>query len=523
MSVFTTISQLRTPVKIILAVAIVTFGYFVISMLPKAADNAARSGIPIVSTLADSLGGDKPITLCVNTWGGFAGAQYMNGGFEPNDESRFTKDYGIHVRFIKMDDFDPSRAAFASGDCDFLWATIDAFVTEAEALAQVGARVPFQIDWSRGGDAVVAVRDIKSVNDLRGRKVGVAFGTPSHSLLLWLLNSSGMNLKEIQVVQMKDEPAVAAAFKAGSIDVGIVWSPTDADLLATVPGAHVLTSTKQATNIIADTVLVKASYLEANRAAVQKLYEGWMAGNAAVSHDQAAFQEAVKITAAGYGMSEEFMAAAIRNTRLTTHGDNRNFFGLNAGFTGMKADELYSRTGMLYQETGFLQGFPSWRAVVDTSIVAQAQIGGAGQEPEAAVSFAKPTVAVITAPATATKPVIVTFALNSAVLDDTNKSIIDRQLVNIARQFRTSYIRIEGNTDSTGDPRRNVALSGERAASVADYLVAQYQFDASRFVSQGNGSGKPACDETLAVDANSLAVCRGKNRRTEFQILAAQP
>lgn len=518
MGILTTIGQLRTPVKLILAAIVVAVIGLVVTSLPDTADNAAETDSPFLSRVGSAFGGARPLTLCVNTWGGFAGAQWMNGGFEPSESSRFTTEYDLDVRFVKIDDFDASRAAFNGGSCDFVWATIDAFVTEAEAMSEVGARVPFQIDWSRGGDAVVAVRDIQSVNDLRGRRVGVAFGTPSHSLLLWLLNSSGLSIKDIQVVQMKDEPGVVAAFKAGQLDAGIVWSPDDADIVATVAGAHVLTSTKQATDIIADTMLVKAEFLEEHRDEIARLYQGWMAGNVAVSTDHKAFQEAVQITAKGYGMPTEFMETAIRNVRLTTHGDNRNFFGLTPNYNGMKAEDLYTRTGMLYQETGFLGGFPSWRNVVDTSIVANATVETPGQHAEAAPTFKPPTAAVAAAPAVASKPIVVTFGLNSAVLDDRNKSIIDRQLVNIAKQFRSSYIRIEGNTDSTGDPRRNVTLSQQRAAAVADYLVSEYQFEESRFVAQGNGSEKPTCNERTAVDVEA---CRAANRRTEFQVLDA--
>lgn len=518
-----TLSQLRTPVKLLLAVAIVGLIYGAARLFSggeiETATPDTDSSSSFVDRLTNAISGDDPLTLCVNTWGGFAGAQYMNGGFEPNDNSRLTREHNVRVRFIKMDDFDASRAAFASGACDFLWGTIDAFVTEAEALSAQGVRVPFQIDWSRGGDAVVCVRDIRSVNALRGRSVGVAFGTPSHSLLLWLLNSSGLDFKDLEggkPVQQRDEPAVVAAFKAGAIDCGIVWSPDDADLVATVPGAHVLTSTKQATDLIADTMLVKAETLADRRDDVRRLYEGWMVGNDAVTNDPKAFAEAVRITAAGYQMPAEFMQQAIRNVRLVTHGDNLNFFGLTQGYNGMKADELYTRTGMLYQETGFVQGFPSWRNVVDTSIVASAKPTG-NQQAENAVAFKPATPAIVAAEAVASKPVTVTFALNSSVLDDKNKSIIDRQVLSMAKQFRTSYIRIEGNTDSTGDQRRNVVLSGQRASAVADYLVEQHGYDRQRFITQGNGASRPACDEATA---SSVETCRAANRRTEFQLVA---
>ena len=527
---FSTIAKLRWQVKAIIG-AIVVGGiiYAVSGTEPGTAGQATHAlGAPAGSDggffgrIADAVGGDSgpDLNVCINTWGGFAGAQWFNGGFEPSPESRFTKEYGISVRFEKQDVFDTSRAAFANGQCDLVWGTVDSYPTEAESLQASQARSPFQVDWSRGGDAIVAVRGINSVNDLKGRSIGVAFGTPSHSLLLWLLNSANISTKEVKIVQMKDAIDVATAFKAGQLDAGVVWSPDDEDCVKAVAGSKVVVSTKQATDIIADHLLVKHDTIVNKKAALVALYKGWMKGNVEVATNQRAFDEAVQITAAGYGMPPEFMALAIRNVRLTTHGDNKNFYGLTAGYSGVKAEELYTRTGMLYQEQGFIGGFPSWRAVVDTAIItaADAELGTAAtQKAENATTFAAPTPAIARAEAISAKPVTVSFPVNGWTLDDVDKDVIDKAVLPLAKQFRSSYIRIEGNTDSTGAIAANVKLSALRAASVADYLEAQHSFPRERFVTQGNGPGKPACDELYTTN---IAACRAQNRRTEFQVLA---
>ncbi|MFT7606067.1 MAG: NitT/TauT family transport system substrate-binding protein, partial [Saprospiraceae bacterium] len=52
------------------------------------------------------------IKVGVVTWGGYAGGQYFNEGFQANTRSRFYKDYGFKVEFKILDDFEASRAAF---------------------------------------------------------------------------------------------------------------------------------------------------------------------------------------------------------------------------------------------------------------------------------------------------------------------------------------------------------------------------------------------------------------------------
>jgi len=58
------------------------------------------------------------INIGVVTWGGYAGGQYFNKGFDANTESQFYKDYGFKVKFEVIDDFDASRDAFKNGDID---------------------------------------------------------------------------------------------------------------------------------------------------------------------------------------------------------------------------------------------------------------------------------------------------------------------------------------------------------------------------------------------------------------------
>ena len=66
--------------------------------------------------------------------------------------------------------------------------------------------------------------------------------------------------------------------------------------------------------------------------------------------------------------------------------------------------------------------------------------------------------------------------------------MIDREFVSIAKQFASMRIRVEGNTDWTGDENYNKKLSYNRAKAVVDYLVEEYGFDKNRFVVKGNGS-----------------------------------
>jgi outer membrane protein OmpA-like peptidoglycan-associated protein len=75
-------------------------------------------------------------------------------------------------------------------------------------------------------------------------------------------------------------------------------------------------------------------------------------------------------------------------------------------------------------------------------------------------------------------------------------------------------IQINGHTDDIGDATRNQVLSEERAKAVAAYLEA-HGVAADRMQYKGFGEAQPRV-------ANSSAVNRALNRRTEFEIISIQ-
>lgn len=460
------------------------------------------------------------IKVGVVTWGGYAGGQYFNEGFEPSKQSRFYKDYGFALEFKVLDDFVPSREAWKQNDVDLLWQTIDAFPTESGALSQHDPVVLFQADWSRGGDAVVVRRGISSVSDLRGKKVAVAELTPSHSFLLWLLDAAGMTQDDIELIPQESAIQSAAIFKSGRVDAAVVWSPDDILAVKAVPGSRVLESTRSASNIIADVFYAKRSFVEANRDRLQKLYEGWMRGAAEINSNPVARSKAAGIlsrefTERGTALSPDEAAEMIGNVRLVTHGDNKNFFGLNNNYKGVTGEKLYSRMSNVYSDLGQTgdKAVPVWNSINYPGLVMSTTLTGQEHFPEKTKEFATVTKADETKQEISSKPVSISFRSGEFKLDENSKYIIDKEFLPIANAFSNARVRIEGNTDTDGRRESNIALSKKRAQAVADYLIAEYNMPRNRFVVVGNGPDKP-------IASNDNATGKAKNRRTDFKLVS---
>jgi NitT/TauT family transport system substrate-binding protein len=467
---------------------------------------------------ASSKSGDV-INIGVVTWGGYAGGQYFNEGFEANRNSRFYKDYGLEVEFKVLDDFDASRNAFRAGDVDLLWCTIDAFPTEVNGLADFDPVIVFQADWSRGGDAIVARGGINKVGDLKGKKVAVAEMTPSHSFLLWLLDAGGLKMSDIEIVPQSNAIDAAEVFKSRKVDAAVVWSPDDILCTKAVPGSRILESTRSASFIIADAFMAKRSWADANQDKLRKLYEGWMRGAAEINADPAARQKAAEILATefterGVALTTEEGDQMIENVRLVTHGDNKNFFNLNSNYKGVNGDALYSRMADKYTELDYISDrVPAWRQVSYPSLVMNTTLASEEHFAEATKAFTKVDEnAGGKKEAIATKRVSISFRTGEFRLDENAKYIIDKEFVDIAKAFGNARIRIEGNTDNTGSRSTNISLSKKRAQAVADYLIDVHDMPRNRFIVIGNGPDSP-------VASNNTDEGRAKNRRTDFELV----
>lgn len=461
------------------------------------------------------------LTVCINTWGGYAAGPLYNGGFQAtaNDTSRFYKD-GVIVGFKVIDDFKAMRDAWKAGECDVLGlATTDSLPTEITELATLGAKQFIQTDWSEGGDAMVVRAGINSVCDLKGKKVAVAIGTPSHTLLLLTLATCNLSYTDIQVVGVDNGIEAASRYKAGASDAAVVWAPDDEDCVKNVPGTKVLVNTKKANKAIADVFIAKQDLLAVKNMAFKKFTCGWLKAAGEINSLPTAKAQAAQILSSGFNLNDVGSAARmIDNARITTYGDNLLFFGLKTSPGAVRGEEVYNKMHRLFNQIDLApDNIPLWRNIVDTSFVASCtELAGPPENaPEETPRFAPPKPEDAKAPAFSSLDLTVNFAFNSADLTDEGKEAIDAFFISRSKEFGKTRILIEGNTDSKGSREVNQKLSQERARSGANYLVAKLGLDPNRFIIVGNGPDKPV----VGCEANQNEECRAKNRRTTFKFL----
>ncbi|MCB0642988.1 MAG: ABC transporter substrate-binding protein, partial [Phaeodactylibacter sp.] len=405
-------------------------------------------------------GDDDVLKVQIFTWGGYAPGLYFNEGAEPSERSRFYQDYGLKVKFELIDDFDGSRQAWKADEVHLLGNETGAMNTEMEGLAPYDPKIVLQCDWSRGGDAVVVRRDITNVNDLKGKKIAYAGFTPSVTFLVYMLESAGLSINDVEPVEVPLPTDAANAFIGGQVAAAIVWSPDDEKCVREVAGARVLQSTKEASNIIADVYMAKDEYVKANKDKIDKFYEGWMIAAAEINSVPSNKDKAARILAEVTGIPVPDALSAINNVRLTTQGDNMNYFGLNLDYKGMTGEQLYTKMGSEFEALGQAPASrPSWRqlAYPNAARSANAKLTGSTHRAEGAAEFKPVTEETKAKPAISKKLVSINFETGQFELDPNAKTIIDLQFASILKSYGNTRIRIEGNTDNVGSKSSNKA------------------------------------------------------------------
>lgn len=469
---------------------------------------------PAATTTQAALGGgtrlDRPIRVAIVTWGGYAGGIVANNGFAPNKDCLFSQEFGIQVELLVIDDFEKSRDAFrAGGDkggVDIMWSTVDAYALEYGGLHRLDPKAILQYDWSRGGDAIAVAGAIKSVADLRGKKIAVAEATPSHYFALYVLTQGGLTNRDVEWIFTTSAVEAANVFKAGKVDAAVSWSPDVYIAARERPGAHILASTKDASNLIADIFVARGDFLAQHPEDARRFVAGWLKGVDLANRNPD--RTAVLLAKSFSGIGLEDAKGMLQDVKLPDYAETRGFFGAQGLVT---YQSIYKTAQGIWRKIGKISEVYEPYQTVDTRF-----LDGAAEFFPQAAGPAKAEFEFAARPRSTSAPILtktvsVYFPSGSSSLDENAKAVLDTQVVDLAATFGSAYMRIAGNTDNVGGRDANVRLSRARADAVAAFLVSK-GFERNKFEVVGNGPDKP-------VASNDTDEGRAKNRRTDFEVI----
>src|SRR5262249_38685298 len=119
----------------------------------------------------------------------------------------------------------------------------------------------------------------------------------------------------------------ANLFKAGTVDAAVSWSP-DVYMAAKERG-HILASTKEATNLIADIFVARGDFLEQHPQDVRRFTAGWLRG---VDQPNAHPDKAAGLLAGRFwGIGLDDAKGMRQDVKRPSYAENRAFFEPRGG------------------------------------------------------------------------------------------------------------------------------------------------------------------------------------------------
>jgi len=477
---------------------------------------------------------DPTVVFPINVWIGWLPIVAANHGFSPNTESLFYKKYGFKVQLKLIDDPVAARDAFAAGESHVLWGTLDMMALFAPTLmkdSRTAPRIFQQIDWSSGGDGIVARDNIKSIEDLKGKTVVYAENSPSQYYFNTLLLFAGIQPLQVSHKYTRSAFEASAAFVSDkNIDACVSWAPDIYNIPDKVAGTKLLSTTADATKVIADVWAARADFARDHPEVIRGLVSGIFESMAQLEKDPAFKDQACKWLATGYSIPVEDIKKMTTDAHSTNFAENKQFF-LNSN-NPTNFERTWSRINFVYKELDKISSPVPFDQIMDFSVIKQlaAEKKFADQADTYSAKFA-PADWERAAEEPLLKQIIrIHFFPNSSNLwapavDELGNTLkgkfydpsVDKTLERVATlsgQFDRAVIMISGHTDDSMRGQVPVELvkqlSQERAKAVMNALVKRYKFSPEKFHAEGKGWDVPADPK----DPHNNA----QNRRVEIAV-----
>lgn len=285
----------------------------------------------------------EPLKIAYSDWPGFVAWQVAI------DKGWF-KEAGVDVKFDWFD-YGASMEAFTAGKVDGV------FVTNGDALVvgSGGAKNTMILitDYSNGNDMIIGKPGIKSLKDLKGKKVGTELGIVDHLLLLDGLEKAGMKESDVTLVNVKinDTPQALAAGDLAAIGV---FEPSASQALKLVPGAKPIYTSAQSPGLIYDVLTVSPASLSSRKEDWKKLTAVW-GKVVAYINDPKTQADAVKIMSARDGLTPAEYKKFMKGTRLLTVAEGKAAYvkadGLKSLWGSTKNADNFNVKNAIYKES----------------------------------------------------------------------------------------------------------------------------------------------------------------------------
>ena len=457
------------------------------------------------------------VEIELSEYAGYAGLIVANGGLEPAENSEFFKKGGFKVRITLKED--ESRSALNAGQIGVLATTVDVLPIYGGQFQTV---VPAQIAFSRGADGVVVRREIKRINDLKGRVLATAQFTEADFFIRFLAQEAGLGIRMLPALKDRPDPDrlnlfyCEDAFSAGDLFLKgiqdgdnwlagcVSWAPKTTQVASQSGGRAIVLIDSLNLLIVADILVVNKGFARQHPEEVAVLVAGLLEGNRQVRDHQDA---CLDVVAKAFKWDREKTKAELAKVHLSNLPENQAFLSgtLESGGTYggiyQMASRAYGRSLVKEAATG--------GQFLDLKPLAAAERSGAFKDQKVDIATIRRGGAAPPEDPLLSKDVRFLFEPNSFTLSielRDNQRNLDaiKQLLQISPG---STVLLRGHVDHAmaeefrkkGGEKfvrqmalKAMELSQHRALEIKRLLIERYDIDAARIDALGRGWDEPA-------------------------------
>jgi len=239
----------------------------------------------------------KTIRLGINPWPGYE-FLYLA------DQKGFFEEEGLDIELVELASLADIKRVFEQGRIDAMASTIIEAV-EVSLSSDQKIYITLIPDFSNGGDVILANKPISSIDDLKGKKVGVELGLLGSFILSQALTKNGLSLDDVTMLNVEQLDA-ENQLMSGNIAAMVTYPPFSTETLrhGTV---NQIFSTADIPGDVIDVVAIRGNSLINPMKWQQKLFTVWQRALDFAKNNPA---EANKIMAEREGISvAEFVDA----------------------------------------------------------------------------------------------------------------------------------------------------------------------------------------------------------------------
>ncbi|OHE56803.1 MAG: hypothetical protein A2Z47_01000 [Thermodesulfovibrio sp. RBG_19FT_COMBO_42_12] len=252
----------------------------------------------------------EPLRIGTNVW----------PGYEPLYLARSLKYFdNTSVRLVEFPSSSEVLRAFRNNAIEGAALTLD----EVLLLVQSGMDpcLILVMDISHGADVIIGKPELASLEDIKGKRVGVENSALGAYMLSRALEIVGLKINEIKIVPIESS-GHERAFKEGKIDAVVTFEPFRTRLLNA--GAHKLFDSSRIPGEVVDVLVVRRDYIDKNPQEVRKLLKSWFH---ALNYMKENSGDAAQRMTGRLRIKPDEIIASFQGLRLPDLNENRKLLG----------------------------------------------------------------------------------------------------------------------------------------------------------------------------------------------------